>query len=141
MNRIAALLALGLLAGCDQSDPDKGGKPPVVPGVEAAPGAMRALPTDAWVGRWAGVESLYLEVARDEAKGVGHYRLSMRYGTDAGDSGVFDGQAFGDLIRFSRPVDGMQTLRASDGEATGLKYLAGKQSCLMVKPGEGYCRD
>ena len=43
-------------------------------------------------------------------------------------------------IAFTRP-DGKQLLRASDGDATGLKWLAGKKDCLKVKDGEGYCRD
>lgn len=38
---------------------------------------------------------------------------------------------------------GGETLRltAGDGDATGLRYLFGKQDCLIVAEGEGYCRD
>lgn len=91
---------------------------------------------DAWVGRWTGVEGTYLVVAK--AKQAGRYTLEMQYTLD--DKGVFDGTASADGIAFTRP-DGPQTLRTSDGDATGLKYLAGKKDCLTVKPGEGYCRD
>jgi hypothetical protein len=96
------------------------------------------IPTDAWVGRWRGVEGLNLVIARDAAKGPGHYTLTQQYTLD--DKGVFAGTAVGDLIQFHRP-DGDQTLRETDGAATGLKYLASKKECLTVKPGEGYCRD
>lgn len=94
--------------------------------------------TDGWVGRWRGVEGLNLVIAKDAAAGPGHYRLTDQYSLD--DKGVFKGEAVGDTIRFTRP-DGDQILRATDGAATGLKYLATKKDCLTVKPGEGYCRD
>jgi len=95
------------------------------------------IPTDRWVGRWRGVEGLNLVIARDAAKGAGHYTLTQQYTLD--DKGVFAGTAVGDVIQFHRP-DGDQTLRETDGAATGLKYLATKKECLTVKPGEGYCR-
>lgn len=91
---------------------------------------------DAWVGRWTGVEGTYLVISK--GSGAGKYRLEMQYTLD--DKGSFDGTATGDGISFTRP-DGAQVLRASSGDATGLKYLAGKSNCLKVKDGEGYCRD
>jgi len=91
-----------------------------------------------WIGRWKGVEGLTLTIAADPAKRPGHYRLTDRYTLD--DHGVFDGVGKGDTILFTRP-DGPQVLRATDGKATGLKYLADKTDCLTVKSGEGYCRD
>lgn len=94
--------------------------------------------TDAWVGRWRGVEGLNLVIEKDRAKGPGHYVLHDQYTLD--DKGVFQGVTDGDGIRFERP-DGTQHLEATDGEATGLKHLAGKRDCLTVKSGEGYCRD
>jgi hypothetical protein len=54
--------------------------------------------------------------------------------------GEFDGVATEKGIAFNRP-DGAKELVASDGDATGLKYLAGKKDCLTVTTGEGYCRD
>jgi hypothetical protein len=95
-------------------------------------------PTDEWVGRWRGVEGLNLVIAKDAAKGPGHYTLTQQYSLD--DKGVFEGRAVGDTIQFTRP-DGDQVLRETDGAATGLKWLAGKKVCLTVKPGEGYCQD
>lgn len=91
---------------------------------------------DGWVGRWRGVEGLNLVVAQGDAPG--RYRLDMQYSLD--DRGVFDGVATDEGIAFSRP-DGAQVLKAGDGKATGLKWLAGKRDCLIVKPAEGYCRD
>jgi hypothetical protein len=91
---------------------------------------------DGWVGRWRGVEGTYLVVSK--ADRPGHYKLEMQYTLD--DKGNFDGLGTDQGISFLR-TDGTHTLRASDGDATGLKYLAGKKECLTVKSGEGYCRD
>ena len=96
--------------------------------------------TDQWVGRWTGVEGLFLEISKDEPAGPGHYRLHMRYGLDADQIGTFEGQATADGIRFNRG-NGPQLLRAGDGEATGMKWLMEKEDCLIVTTGEGYCRD
>lgn len=96
--------------------------------------------TDQWVGRWTGVEGLFLEISKDEPAGPGHYLLEMQYGLDAEQSGTFEGQATDEGISFSRD-DGQQLLRAGDGEATGMKWLAEKEDCLVVATGEGYCRD
>lgn len=91
---------------------------------------------DGWVGRWRGVEGLNLVIAKGEAPGT--YSLDMQYSLD--DKGVFVGTATAAGIAFTRP-DGAQVLRPTDGDATGLKWLAGKKDCLTVKQGEGYCRD
>lgn len=96
--------------------------------------------TAGWTGRWVGVEGLNLVIAPDAKAGVGHYRLTMQYGVDETDKGVFEGVADGATIRFTRP-DGAQVLKPGNGDDTGLKWLAGKSDCLVVKPGEGYCRD
>ncbi|TKD50359.1 hypothetical protein [Sphingomonas baiyangensis] len=92
---------------------------------------------DGWVGRWTGPEGLALDIAADEAR-PGRYDLTMQYTLD--DRGEFTGTATPEGIAFTRR-DGPQVLRASDGDGTGLKWLAGKQDCLRVRDGEGYCRD
>jgi len=91
---------------------------------------------DAWVGRWTGVEGTYLVITK--AALPDRYRLEMQYTLDS--KGSYDGTGTSEGIAFTRP-DGKQVLRASDGDATGLKWLAGKKDCLKVKDGEGYCRD
>jgi hypothetical protein len=91
-----------------------------------------------WVGRWTGVEGMYLDIQPDPARGNGAFTLEMQYSLD--DMGTFPGDAVGSGIRFTRP-DGTFLLTATDGEATGLRYLLDKQDCLTVTTGEGYCRD
>ena len=131
------LSTLALLAACNQ-EAKQAPKP--------APASVQATlvpptpPTDQWVGKWVGVEGLHLTIAKDDSIGRGHYILTMQYGLDADDSGTFKGEAAEDGIAFNRP-DGPQLLRAGDGAATGLKWLADKKDCLVVVTGDGYCRD
>ena len=93
------------------------------------------LPTDAWIGKWIGVEGLVLDI--QPAGEAGKYILSVTLldGTKS-----YDGTAEGAIIRFTR--DGRpESIRAATGNETGLKWLAGKQNCLMIREGEGFCRD
>ncbi|WP_323145666.1 membrane lipoprotein lipid attachment site-containing protein [Pseudomonas marginalis] len=130
------LSALALLTACNQAS---------TPAPKPAPPSVQATlvpetpSTDKWVGKWIGVEGLHLTIVKDDSVGRGHYLLTMQYGLDADDSGTFKGEAAEDGIAFTRP-DGPQLLRAGDGEATGLKWLADKKDCLIVATGEGYCR-
>jgi hypothetical protein len=101
----------------------------------AANAALPALPTDAWVGKWIGVEGLVLDI--QPAGDRGHYVLSVTLldGTKS-----YEGTADGDVIRFTR--NGRpESVRAASGDQTGLKWLAGKQNCLMIQQGEGFCRE
>ena len=88
---------------------------------------------DAWVGDWQGPEGSSLAIAKQE---VG-YELVI---ADLDGPRNFHGIAGDEVIEFER--DGRtETLRAGDGKATGMKWLADKRDCLVVKAGEGYCRD
>ena len=130
------LSAVALLAACNQEAKEA---PKPAPASVQATLVPATPPTDQWVGKWMGVEGLHLTIAKDDSIGRGHYILTMQYGLDADDSGTFKGEAAEDGIAFTRP-DGPQLLRAGDGEATGLKWLADKKDCLIVATGEGYCR-
>src|SRR5690606_34660675 len=107
---------------------------------KAAEKARHAPSRDGWVGDWTGVEGLTLTIEKDPGGAVGRYRLTNKWSLDDEASGTFDGVATDRGLAFNRP-DGAKELIATDGAATGLKYLAGKRDCLTVAPGEGYCRD
>lgn len=134
--KIGFVAPLLILAACSSPTPEAGNgaasnqvADAVVPPETVSPEAIDRS------GRWVGVEGMYLDVKK--AASPGRYSLSMQWDLD--NKGVFEGTAKGDTIVFER--NGIQeTLRPSDGAATGLKYLAGKTDCLTVKPGEGYCR-
>ena len=142
----ASLAAFLLLAACAKGEDAKPIDNNMVAENAAAAQAMddvdptanvsaAALPTDAWVGKWIGVEGLVLDI--QSAGEPGRYILSVTLldGTKS-----YDGTADGDMIRFTR--DGRpESIRAATGDQTGLKWLAGKQNCLMIREGEGFCRD
>lgn len=129
-----------LLAACgsgpataDADLPKGNALPP--PDLELLPESEEARPTDGWLGRWTGVEGTYLDIA---ARDDGGYALTMQYTLDQ--SGTFAGRAEGEAILFER--DGRtERLRPGTGEETGMKWLLDKRDCLVVREGEGYCRD
>jgi hypothetical protein len=89
--------------------------------------------TDAWVGRWNGPEGTYLELTG----GGGVYEITVK---DLDAARTFSGVSANGAIEFRR--DGTtERLTHTNGDETGMKWLAGKADCLTVKPGEGYCRD
>ena len=54
---------------------------------------------------------------------------------------MYKGTGRGDHISFERNGK-TETIRATDGDGTGMKWLAGKKDCLVItKESEGYCRD
>lgn len=97
--------------------------------------ASATLGANHYVGRWIGVEGMVLNVS-DPAQG--EVKLDMQYDLD--NKGQYAGTITPEGIRFQRNGETL-LLRPSDGDATGLKWLAGKKDCLTVKPSEGYCRD
>lgn len=90
---------------------------------------------DSWAGKWIGPEGMYVDV---KPLGKGDFKLEMQ--SDLDTKGTYSGNAQEHGIRFTRN-GGQFLLYRTDGDETGLKYLAGKKECLMVKSGEGYCRD
>ena len=106
--------------------------------IEAQGSSMKVkMPTNAWLGRWTGPEGLYLDIAADGGPYSGRYAITNKYTLD--DEGKFVGLAKLDTIVFIRGGKEL-TIRAGNGDATGMKWLAGKKDCLIVASGEGYCR-
>ncbi|MGW8134915.1 hypothetical protein [Sphingomonas zeae] len=148
MTRILILAALVTLTACSRETPEAlnntaadsvGGPSAATTAGPAGDGAtFNGVPKQKapdYVGRWIGVEGMYLNIRH--AATPGRYRLEMQWDLDH--KGEFRGEAVGDTIVFER--GGVrETLRPTNGDATSLKYLAGKTQCLTVKPGEGYCR-
>lgn len=152
MTKRLTLLAVPLtLAACAQPAPDPSPTatsservgPLAAPRDEPGGGQLRdnAVEPDAtaaleerYLGRWIGVEGMFLNVTRREAGGVS---LDMQWDLDH--RGTFAGSVTAEGLRFMR--NGVaETAVLGDGDATGLKWLAGKKDCLVVKSGEGYCR-
>jgi hypothetical protein len=125
-------------APADVAAHDRAALPPAPPPPDLEPAEpvandLSSALADGWVGEWRGPEGTSLRIAKQE---VGYQLLVT--GLDG--KREFHGLAADDVLEFER--DGVvETLRAGDGEATGMKWLAGKRDCLVVKAGEGYCRD
>jgi hypothetical protein len=122
---IASILLTISLMGC--SDREAGQRP-------ASSSSSSALAiTDRWLGQWDGPEGTYLRLAG----GQGKYEITIQ---NLDGPRTFQGSAAGSQIQFER--DGLQeSVRATNGAATGMKWLSDKSNCLTVRAGEGYCRD
>ena len=118
----------------DATTPPASTTPPAAAPTTPTPADGAPLEAD-YLGRWTGVEGMYLVVAPKPGGGV---TLDMQWDLDH--TGTFDGSVTAEGLRFMRGGVAETAVR-TDGDATGLKYLAGKKDCLTVEPGEGYCRD
>jgi hypothetical protein len=154
LKTLALVLAVAALAACSDRQPPADTTAPAdasatttpaepapassdanpVPVAPAAPSDTAKVEAD-YLGRWTGVEGMYLVVASKPGGGV---TLDMQWDLD--NKGMFDGSVTAEGLRFMRN-DVAENAVHTNGDATGLKNLAGKQDCLTVKPGEGYCRD
>ena len=89
--------------------------------------------TDQSLGQWDGPERAFLRLSKDGDK----YMVLIQ---DLDGPKAFNGVEEHGRIRFVR--DGKtEYIFAGDGAATGMKWLADKKSCLMTRPGEGWCRN
>src|SRR5262245_41507554 len=83
-------------------------------------------PTDAWIGKWIGVEGNTLDIEAGAAPGV----YAITEGTLDGEK-KYIGIGKDLTIAFE---DGGQayTIRPGSGSETGLKYLFDKTNCLVI---------
>jgi hypothetical protein len=139
----AAPAALLLLAGCEKAEAPAPAdittttEVPVetAPAVETGDSATAPHRFASWAGKWTGPEGLHVTITPTEP---GKYKLDMQ--SDLDTRGSYDGQDSEHGIQFRRGGEQL-SLRRGSGDESGLKYLMGKQECLIVKTGEGYCRD
>jgi hypothetical protein len=118
----AALVALG---GCAKQAETPG---PAVVNPASVVDASAPL-----LGRWSGPEGTFLLL---EGEG-GKYVVTVQ---NLDGPRTFDGKANGNAIEFLR--DGkMETIRPTNGAGTGMKWLAERKDCIVIAPGEGFCRD
>lgn len=101
-------------------------------------GADAQLPTDMWLGRWAGPEGLFLDIQPSPNGQPGHYAITNKDTLDR--QADYTGVREGSTIRFVRDGKAL-AIRSGSGSDTGFKYLAEKTDCLILIPNqEGYCR-
>ena len=119
-SRVALLVVLFFLAGCGDRKAESGS-------------AIGASAGDRWLGQWNGPEGTFLRVAG----GSGKYEITIQ---NLDGPRQFQGDGVDGQIQFER--NGVkESIRATNGAGTGMKWLSDKSNCLTVRPGEGYCRD
>jgi hypothetical protein len=125
---IASIIGTLVLVACN----DRNAAPS--PASSASSGGARVdATTDRWSGQWNGPEGTFIRIAG----GQGKYEIIIQ---NLDGPRTFQGSAVGNQIEFVR--DGLkESIRATGGIETGMKWLAGKSNCLTVRTGEGYCRD
>jgi hypothetical protein len=89
--------------------------------------------TDEWLGQWNGPEGTFLRLEG----GKGRYKITIQ---DLDGPRTYQGTTVGAQIQFDRNGE-TESIRATSGPETGMKWLIDKADCLTVQPGEGYCRD
>jgi hypothetical protein len=138
---LAITAAIIALVGCN--NPDKVASraekiDPAKNATAAADNKMAASPQHRfadWAGKWTGPEGLFVEITPTTRE---HYDLKIQADLDT--LGTYKGYDSEHGIKFEK--DGRtESLRKVSGDETSLKYLAGKKDCLMIKQGEGFCRD
>ena len=132
---IAGLSLVLALDACGKSASDPVISRDTAAGVETPEIASTAPSHSEWAGKWTGPEGLYVQITPTDA---GAYNLEMQ--SDLDTKGIYPGQDAEGGIKFARGDKGF-LLHSATGDETGLTDLAGKNNCLMVKSGEGYCKD
>lgn len=125
---IALLLSvLPFMGGCDDT--------PKTPAPETPKQAEEVVEDRLkdWMGKWDGPEGTYMKL---EKSGEG-YAVTIK---DLDKEERYLGVAQGMRIRFMRN-NIQEHIHLGPGRDAGMKWLMDKPYCLIVKKGEGYCRD
>ncbi|PZP57264.1 MAG: hypothetical protein DI586_00875 [Micavibrio aeruginosavorus] len=87
-----------------------------------------------WMGEWTGPEGTSLIITN---LGQEEYQIVIK---DLDGSKYFRGHATDRGIVFTRRGKD-ELIRHGSGTDTGMKWLLDKKNCLMIKVGEGFCRN
>lgn len=129
------IVATALLAGCNDRGESTSKRPPAGAGDGTSAGNpdIASHSFDLWLGQWNGPEGTFLILSKTDD----HYRITIQ---SLDGPASYDGRGIGDHIEFERNGE-TETIRATNGQGTGMKWLREKTQCLTINPGEGFCRD
>ena len=139
MNRtrfwIIALLMAVFIPGCKDRDPPTGASSNAssTPTTQSTAALPATNATDRWLGKWIGPEGTYLVLS----KNAGKYVVLIN---SLDGPATYEGTEAGERIEFQRNGR-TETIHAGNGHDTGMKWLQDKTNCLIIKTGEGFCRD
>jgi hypothetical protein len=91
--------------------------------------------TDVLLGRWWGPEGTMADVLPDSTGG--QYRVQL-YQLDGMNS--YAATPDGNRLKLIRNGQAAY-IEPTNGNGTGMKWLAGKKRCIRITEGEGFCRD
>jgi hypothetical protein len=124
-----------IMVGCNSrnqpADPASGASSAPSPNPMGSPPANQV--TDQWLGKWIGPEGTFLVLEKNGAK----YVVEI-HSLDG--PATYEGTSAGDRIEFQRNGK-TESLHAGSGQETGMKWLLDKKNCLVIRTGEGFCRD
>lgn len=129
--RYLVIGAISVIAACTARE-EEPALPPEAVAVSVAASSAATIGSD-FVGRWNGPEGTYAEIT---ALGRG-YEVSLQ---NLDGMRSFKGSVEGEGIRINRDGESLLVVHGS-GIDTGMKWLMDKRDCIVVKTGEGYCRD
>jgi hypothetical protein len=122
-----------VILGCE--DRTRGSSSMVSSNSTATPASRAATGklTDQWLGKWIGPEGTYLLLSNH---GAGYLvEINSLDGL-----ATYEGTSVGDHIDFQRNGK-TESIRAGSGQETGMKWLLDKKNCLIIRTGEGFCRE
>ncbi|MCB1537795.1 MAG: hypothetical protein H6865_03685 [Rhodospirillales bacterium] len=125
-------------AGCKQEKKQEAQDATSAPyGVDAPQGqtsapSAPARVADGWSGRWIGPGDSYLIVQNEDG-----YTVTIADQSGLNQYPARPTKAGMEFLRAGK----IESLNSGSGADTGVKELARQRSCLIVKPGEGYCRE
>lgn len=90
--------------------------------------------TDTWVGRWVGPEGTSLMISKDTVKP--RYILSIQ---SLDYLKTYLARPVNNHLKFKRDKK-VELVVFGKGTETGMKWLQDKQECLIIQPGEAFCR-
>jgi hypothetical protein len=130
------LLMMILIAGCGDRNhpagPSSSQTNTQLPNPTAAPPVANNV-TNQWLGKWIGPEGTYLVLAKSGVR----YVVEI-HSLDG--PATYEGTSAGDRIEFQRNGK-TESIQAGSGQGTGMKWLLDKRNCLIIRTGEGFCRE
>lgn len=136
--RVVVLSLVTVAAGCGRpaENVEQASSPPAVTATAPEAPAQPAPATDAfdaWLGQWNGPEGTFIVLS----KANDGFEITIQ---SLDGPATYVGRAAGDRIQFERNGR-TESIRATGGRETGMKWLLDKTNCLTIQAGEGFCRD